>query len=282
MTCSVQPCQSVKTSPAQAGAGCFLRQRRLIFDMARQDFRNRYVGAMLGLVWSFVQPLVMTLILWAVITLAFNTNAVRGVPFALWLLTGLAAWNYFSEALFMTTGVFQEYAFLVKKVRFDITILPLVKIGSTLVAHIIFLLIVMLILWSSGIWPSLYWLQLLYYMLALVMLLQGLSWLTSALNVFARDVAYIVNVLLQFGFWMTPIFWDSGMLPERYQQSLALFIKLNPLAYIVLGYRQSFFLHTPFWADMSATLYFWAITGALLLAGGLVFRKLKPHFADVL
>lgn len=260
----------------------FYRLRQVVFQLARQDFRNRYVGASLGLFWTFVQPLVMTLILWAVVSLAFKTSAVHGVPFVLFLLAGLAVWNCFSEGLGLATGVFYEYAFLVKKVQFQIAVLPLVKILSSLAIHGIFLLFVMGILIVNGIFPSFYWVQILYYMLALVVLLQGVSWITASLNVLAKDVAYMINVLLQFGFWLTPVFWDISLIPAPVQKYFLILLKLNPLAYIVEGYRQSLFYHRPFWADPGWTVYFWVVTLVILVLGGMIFRKLKPHFADVL
>jgi lipopolysaccharide transport system permease protein/teichoic acid transport system permease protein len=257
------------------------RNRLVIFQLARQDFHNRYVGSMLGLVWSFVQPLVMTLILWTVFSLAFKTATVHGVPFVLWLLAGLAVWNLFSESLTLATGVFQEYAFLVKKVQFKIAVLPMVKILSSLAVHGVFMLIVMGILLVNGIPVSWYWLQIPYYLLALVVLLQGLSWITAALNVFVKDVGYIVNVMLQFGFWLTPIFWELGMLPAPYRKYLVV-LKLNPLVYIVEGYRNSLLTNVPCWSDGLSALYFWGVALAMLALGAFIFRKLKPHFADVL
>ena len=256
-------------------------QRRVIVQLARQDFHNRYIGSALGLVWTVIQPLVMTLILWAVFSLAFKTATVHGVPFVLWLLVGLSVWNYFSESLTLSTGVFYEYAFLVKKIKFTIAVLPLVKLLSAFAVHGIFLVIVMVILTLNHILPSWHWLELLYYLLALMILLQGLSWITSSLNVLVKDVAYIVNILLQFGFWLTPVFWDMSLIPAPYQKYLIV-LKLNPLAYIVEGYRQSLLYHVPLWANIGWTVYFWLVTIVILVLGGVIFHKLKPHFADVL
>lgn len=257
------------------------RKRLVIFQLARQDFHNRYVGSMLGLVWTFIQPLVMTLILWVVFSQAFKTPSVSGVPFVLWLLPGLVVWSYFSESLTLATGVFLEYAFLVKKVQFQIAVLPLVKILSSLAVHGVFILLVMGILIYSGIPVSWHWLQLGYYLLALVVLLQGLGLITASLTVFVRDVGFVVNILLQFGFWLTPIFWDMGMIPALAQKYLVV-LKLNPLMYIVEGYRGSLLHGVPFWANGRGALYFWVVALLMLALGSGLFRKLKPHFADVL
>ena len=128
---------------------------------------------------------------------------------------------------------------------------------------------------------SWFWLQTLYYMAALILLVQGLSWITAALNVFSRDVAYGVQVLLQLGLWVSPVFWEFDMIPHRLQ-ALATLLKLNPLVYIVQGYRHSLVEQVPFWADWRLMLYFWGFTLAVWLAGYFIFKKLKPQFADVL
>lgn len=259
-------------------AGDAIGKRLIIFHLARQDFRNRYLGSLLGFAWSFVQPLAMVLILWAVFTLAFNAENIEGAPFAFYLLAGIACWYFFSESISMTTGVFHEYAFMVQKVKFKIAILPLVKILSCLMVHAIFLAVVMVLLLAGGCRLSVHWLQVFYYMFAMVVFLAGLGSITSSLNVFVRDVAQVVNICLQFGFWLTPVVWHIGRIPEEYQWIL----KLNPIFYLVDGYRGSFLYQTPFWHDYWWTLYFWSVCLVIFISGILIFNRLKPHFADVL
>jgi len=118
-------------------------------------------------------------------------------------------------------------------------------------------------------------------MAGLTLLLLGLSWITSSLSVMLRDVGHLVNILLQFGFWLTPVIWDVRMLlpvPEWVRQALL----LNPLCFIVEGYRHSLIEGIPFWRDGLAAGVFWGVTGIVLWIGGAVFRKLKPHLADLL
>jgi lipopolysaccharide transport system permease protein/teichoic acid transport system permease protein len=208
------------------------------------------------------------------------------VPYVFFLLTGIAVWTFFSEALTAATNVFQEYSFLVKKVQFQIAVLPLVKILSALAVHVVLMVIVMAILLARGVPVSWCWLQVPYYLLALLVLLQGLAWITASLNVFARDIGHIVGILLQFGFWLTPVFWRldmvPGLVPAAYQRYVLVLLKLNPLAYIVEGYRGSLLTAAPLWRDYWWGLYFWVAALALLALGAVLFRKLKPHFADVL
>jgi lipopolysaccharide transport system permease protein/teichoic acid transport system permease protein len=125
---------------------------------------------------------------------------------------------------------------------------------------------------------SLYWLQAFYYFFAMSILALGISWITSSVNIFMRDTAQIVGVILRLGFWSTPIFWDLGIMPEKVQ----FFIKLNPMFYIVQGYRESFLYFVPFWHHPAMTLYFWGVTGLVFVLGATIFLRLRPHFADVL
>jgi len=255
-------------------------KRYLIYELVKRDFKSRYMGSVLGLVWAIMQPLLMNAIMWFVFTFGLKVGrGAMGVPFICYLFTGMLAWNYFSESLSGSTNVIAEYSFLVKKVNFRLSILPIVKLFSAGIISTIFLFIVIIILVINGIYPSIWWLQFFYYLFAMMMLALGLSWLTSAMNVFAKDIAYLVSILLQFGFWLTPIFWDVAVLPDKWK----IFIKINPMAYIVNGYRDSFLLHKPFWeGDHFSICWFWGVTLASLLIGIFVFKRLRPHFADVL
>jgi lipopolysaccharide transport system permease protein/teichoic acid transport system permease protein len=142
----------------------------------------------------------------------------------------------------------------------------------------VFVLIVSGILLLSGISPSLYWLQALYYLVAVLFLVLGLSWLLSSLGVFVKDIAHVIAIFLRFGFWLTPIFWNIDMIPERFQ----IYLKINPIFYIVQGYRESFIYKVPFWEHPVYAVYFWGLSCVILVLGILVFRRLRPHFADVL
>jgi lipopolysaccharide transport system permease protein/teichoic acid transport system permease protein len=93
-----------------------------------------------------------------------------------------------------------------------------------------------------------------------------------------RDVGQVVTMVLQFGFWFTPILWNIGMVPEKYQTLM----KLNPVFYITEGYRNSFISGIWFWEYPRWTLEFWILTGIIFVLGAIIFLKLRPHFADVL
>jgi homopolymeric O-antigen transport system permease protein len=255
-----------------------LRRRFLIFEMAKRDIAKEHVGSMLGFFWTFINPLITIFILWVVFSVGFKAAPKGNVPFVVWLTAAMAIWNTFSEIIMGSTGSILNNSHLVKKVVFPLSILPVVKLVGSFITHAVFLLIliVMIVLYRMPF--SIYWLQALYYFAAMSVLALGLSWIASSVNIFARDTAQIVNVILQFGFWGTPIFWDLGMMPAKVQ----FLLKFNPMFYIVQGYRESFIYFVPFWHHWQMTLYYWGVTAFVFALGAIVFLRLRPHFADVL
>lgn len=253
-------------------------RRDLILEMTRRDFRSKYLGSHLGMLWAFLQPAAYILILWFVFGYLFKSQPVKGVPFSLWLMTGMIPWFFFSDSLMAATGSILENSFLVKKVAFSMGILPMVKILSALVIHLFFLAILLVLFVLSGVSIPVHAIQLPYYLFCLIVLLVGLSWLTSSVVIFLRDVTQMVSLALQFLFWGTPLFWSVSLLPPRWQP----LVKINPIVYIVEGYRDSLVNRIWFWQHWLQGAGFWALTVCILILGAVVFRRLRPHFADVI
>lgn len=254
------------------------RSRGIIWQLAKNDFKARFASSYLGIFWAFVQPLVMITVLWFVFQVGFRAAPVADFPFILWLSCGLIPWFFFAEALNSATGSLLEYSYLVKKVVFRTSVLPLVKLLSAYFVHIFFIVLLVAMFMVYGYRPNIYYIQIIYYSFAQVMLLIGLSWATASLAVFIKDTAQMISVILQIGFWVTPILWPIDMVPASYQ----FFFKLNPMFYIVEGYRDTLINGVWFWQSHNQTAYFWLVTLILFVLGALLFRKLRPHFSDVL
>jgi teichoic acid transport system permease protein len=255
-----------------------VRNKKLIVNLAKNDFKTRFAGSYLGTIWAFVQPIVTVLVYWFVFEKGLRAGRVSEYPYVLWLMAGLIPWFYFSEAWNGGTNSLLEYNYLVKKVVFHISILPVVKVVSSLFAHLFFTVFVFVLCWCYGYAPDLYSLQLFYYILANFVLVLGLSYLTASIVCFFKDMTQIINIVLQVGIWMTPIMWQTSILPSV----LAKIFKLNPVYYIVEGFRDALLEKQWFWNDMAWTIYFWIFVIALFLLGTRIFQKLKVHFADVL
>lgn len=255
-----------------------VKSRSLVYNLARRDIQARYLGSYLNFLWAFVQPSVTILLLWFVFDVGFRVPPVDDYPFILWLIAGIIPWFFFAESLGNATNSILEYSYLVKKVVFKVSVIPIIKILSALFIHFFFIIVIFLAFYAYGYKPKLCNLQIVYYLFATIVLVVGLSWITSALVIFVKDVGQVVAMFVQFGFWFTPIIWNIKMVPERYQTLM----KLNPVYYITEGYRNSFISGIWFWEYPRWTLEFWMVTGAIFVLGAIIFLKLRPHFADVL
>jgi len=252
--------------------------RSLIWSLAKNDFKMKYAGSYFGIIWAFVQPIMTILVFWFVFQVGLRVTPVEEIPFILWFIAGLIPWFFFSDALMSTTNSLLEYSFLVKKVVFKISILPLVKVISSLFAHLFFIIFMICIYLLYGYFPGIYVIQLIYYSFCMVMLVISMSFITSSIIIFFRDLGQIISIILQFGMWLTPIMWHYKMIPKTYQWMF----KLNPMYYIVEGYRDTLINQIWFYHRYNQTLWFWSITTIFFIIGAVIFKKLKPHFSDVL
>ena len=122
------------------------KNRRLVMKLAKNDFKTRYAGSYFGTFWAFVQPVVTILVYWFVFSVGFRSNTDElGVPFVLYLVAGIVPWFFFSDALSGGTNSLLEYNYLVKKVVFNISVLPVVKIISALFVHGFFVLLAIIL-----------------------------------------------------------------------------------------------------------------------------------------
>ena len=256
------------------------QNRKLVLSLAKNDFKTKYAGSYLGIVWAFIQPIVTILVYWFVFSVGLKAGTVSDYPFELYLVSGIVPWFFFQDALNGGTNALIEYNYLVKKVVFKISILPIVKIISALFVHVFFVVFALVLCACYGYTPSLYTLQIIYYSICTFLLVLGLVYATSAIVIFFRDLTQIISIFLQVGVWLTPIMWDINMLSSH--PWLIKLFKLNPMYYVVTGYRDSMLGHVGIWNHASWTIYFWVVTILLFGLGSVIFKRLKPHFADVL
>jgi ABC-type polysaccharide/polyol phosphate export permease len=255
-----------------------LKHRQLVWTLAKNDIKSRYLGSALGAVWIFVLPLINLFIMWFAFEHGLKAGNQGDVPFILWLITGMFPWTFFADAIGSATSSVAEKSFLVKKVVFNVELLPFIKIVASSVLFIFLSTVMVSFFLLYHFLPDRYWMQVPYFMICIFSLIMSLSWFTSAIVVFYKDLGQLIAVSLQIGFWITPIFWS----PERLPANLRFVTFLNPVNYVVSGYRDSFINKTWFWENPWQTLYFWTFVFLFSTLGLAVFKKLRPHFADVL
>ena len=261
-----------------------LKNRKLILRLAYNDFKTQYSGSYLGLFWAFVQPIVTILVYWFVFekgvkAVALDRTGIQ-VPFVLWLVAGIVPWFYFQDALIGATNSLTQYSYLVKKVVFKISILPIVKICSSLFVHLFFVVFALILFICYGYYPDIYIIQIVYYTICIIALVVSVSYATSAIVVFFRDLTQIITIFLQVGIWMTPIMWNFDTL--NLSPIIIKLFKLNPMYYVVTGYRDAFIDKAWIWDHPNLTLYFWVFVIVMFFIGTKIFKRLKVHFADVL
>ena len=249
---------------------------KMIIKFAVNDLKKRYSGSLLGFVWAYVQPMVIIIVWWVV----FAEQKTGDYPFIIYVVPAYVGWTFISDTIMQASNSLYEYSYLVKKIKFKIEILPIVKVVSTFFIHLFFIVLAMVICWCNGYTPNWNWFQIIYYCFCSTVFLVGASWLVSSLSVFWKDIVQLINVLLQVGFWMTPVFWQE----ENMNPTVVKVFKFNPCYYIVQGYRESLIgENLNFWATHTKqTIIFWGATVVILGLGLLCFKKLSKHYADLL
>lgn len=259
-----------------------LDNRKMIWKLSKNDFKTKYAGSYFGILWAFVQPIVTIMIYVIIFQFGFRAApTVEGYPYALTLTSGIIPWFFFSEALLNATNCFMEYSYLVKKVVFKISILPMVKVISSLFVHVFFVGLVLVIFLVFGKVPPIQFIQIFYYTFCAICFTLGLAFLTSSIVPFFRDFGQIISIGLQVWMWACPIMWDMNQMLGDHP-ALMKIVKLNPFVYIVQGYRDCYINGVWFWEHGLYTLYFWSVTLFLGWFGFRIFKKLRVHFSDVL
>ena len=254
------------------------RHQAMIFALAVRELQSRYVGTLGGILWTFAHPLAVITVFYFVFAVGFRSQGPDRTPFLLWFVCGLVPWFFFNETLSAATESITRHTHLIKKTVFPSEILPVVNITAGLVPHSIFLLIVTgLLVWyhvpfAAG------RLLVVYFLLCTCVLLVGLSWLLSAIQVFYRDVSHALSIVLNLWFWTTPIVWSPDMIPQGYRGLLF----FNPMYYIIEGYRGLLIYNEIIWPSAQHTVYFGGAVTVMFAAGAYVFSRLKPEFPDVI
>jgi lipopolysaccharide transport system permease protein len=268
-----------------------LRNRQLLTDLVWKDIRVRYRYAAMGFFWAILEPLLMMLVLTFVFSFMFRirfeglSGDLDAKASAVFILSGLIAWQFFSVGVSTATDSLVENRSLISKVNFPREIVPIASIGVALVNLIIggtLLLIIYTVL--IGHLPPLVSLLVPFIFIMQALLVVGLGLLFSCWNAQFRDVSYMVNALLLFGFYATPVIYSSSFVLERLkeQQLEHLFplLYVNPMAGYIGAYRELLFMgQLP-----SLNLIAWPFicTVIVLLAGIKVFRSQSPTLSDKL
>lgn len=257
---------------------------RLLWLLALRDLRNRYANSYAGIAWNIGVPLlyaITNVVVFSILMSGRMGERYGNIPFALFFFVPLSLWTFFSDVVVRSTGILREYSYLINKIAFPFWVLPLVPIASALLSQGILLVLVGGLMVYHGIAMAdtagayiLIW-------LVCVMLTLGVAYAVSAVAVYVPDLAQIVPVGINIMFWLTPILYPATLVEQKGALWVrALIMNYNPFFYIVELSRHAVFGSAA--VSWGALASMGLVSIVTLVFGLMVFRKLKPGFADVI
>lgn len=248
-----------------------LQNLLIIKELVLAEFKLRYQGSVLGYFWTLVKPLM----LFGVIYLVFSVFMPAPVPhYPIYLLLGVLIWNFFSEATLIGMNALPTRRDLITKIYFPRTTIILASTISSLITLLLNLIVLAIFLFLSGLYPTWYSLMFIVYIAELFFIATGITFILSTMYLFFRDMMHIWEILLQIGFWLTPIIYSVQIIPFKYHR----YIYLNPLARII-EYSRDIFVnhHLP---SFSLNFVLFIMTLAIFLTGLFIFKSQEHKIAE--
>lgn len=256
--------------------------RELIYNLVARDLKVRYKSSILGIAWSWLNPLLMMAVYTVLFTIVLRHDNIAHYP--VFLLCGLLPWQFFSDSTLQATGSIVNNAHLIKKVYFPREILPISVVLSNLVNFIIALPVFFVLALVFGVSPTAWGLLLPVTILIQVAFTIGLGFILATLNVFYRDTRIILNVIMLAWFFLTPVFYPIQDVPQVVEVwgitfNAQLWLRrLNPVASFVASYRDLLYWGAPTGLDF---LLRTAVTALIVLVVGyLVFLRYSSRFGE--
>ena len=257
-----------------------IKNRKLAFQLGKNDFRNRFANTSLGAMWGFLQPFVFMLTYVIVFQYILKTGSAGEYPYVVWFLPGMSMWMFCSDAILNASNSIRNYSYLVKKVVFPIDIIPLISLTSSSFIGLFLFAIAIVVSSIFGYFPNV--LNIVYIIICAFCFIIALTRFTSALCALVPDFSQLLTIVIQLCMWFTPIIWN---LEDMAGHSMLINVfKCSPFTYLVEGFRQAFMENSTIITEQNFvfTAVFWGITLIIFIWGNAVFKKTKKDFADVL
>ena len=247
--------------------------RELLKTNIKKEIRGKYKGSWLGVIWTFLNPLLMLAVYAFVFPYILRVEVEN---YTIFMIVALIPWNFFTTAIQSGTGCVVANGNILKKVYFPREIIPISITTSQLVNFLITCIIMFAFILFSGVGFSIHLLLFPLLIIIQYILTLAFTFVLSALTVFVRDIDHFVSVFLTLGFYATPIVYQASMLPEKFQWAL----KVNPMAQLVEAYRSILYYHQ---LPDFVMLGIWAaLSIVLIIAGYMIFKKLEKSFVEEL
>lgn len=256
----------------------------LIRRLSMYELLSRNNDNYLGIAWEVITPAFQIAIYWFVFGYGIRSHAdiqlteTLTVPFLYWMIIGMITWLFFYQSIIQGSKAIYTRIRMLSKMNFPMSIIPTYVVLGRFYAHIGILIIVMFIFIFSGYYPSLYFLQVFYYLICLFAFTLSLALVMSTLSTIIRDIQMFLQSILRMGLYISPILWNLSSIPN---DTIGTIMKLNPLYYLIEGFRHAFFgLGWHPIENLKYTIYFWAVTIVLFSFGSFLHLKFRRHFID--
>ncbi len=256
------------------------KNKKMVWQLGKSDFKNRFASTSLGAIWGFLQPFVFMITYVIVFESILKTRSSGDYPYAVWFIPAMAMWQTLNDMIMSASGSIRAYSYLVKKVVFPVDVIPNISIvASSFVGIFLFLVSVGVCIVFKHV-PNI--ITLIYIIFAMYCFVIAFTRFTSAITTIIPDFANLLGIAMQLFFWFTPIIWNLSMLTEH--NTILKLIQCMPFTYLVTGMRQVFINETNIITGSNGiyTIIFWTITIVLFIWGNSIFKRNKKDFADVL
>lgn len=254
--------------------------RHQIFKLAKSDLVKTYRGAALGWSWAVIKPTITIFVYWFAFAIGLRHNKpINGYDFFLWLIAGVVPWFYMSEMIVGGTKSIRRYSYLVTKMKFPVSTIPTFVSLSNLLINLILIGIVIAIFCLFGFAPDIYYLQIPLFILLSFIFFTLWAWFSSMLGAISKDFVNLIRALVTAVFWLSGILWNADTVEIPWLRS---FLNLNPVTFLVNGFRNCFINKMWFWQQPKRFMYFIVSTIILLILAIWAHKKLRKDIADVL
>lgn len=256
-----------------------IKNKKLIWQLGKNDFKNRFASTSLGSIWGFLQPFVFMFTYVIVFQYILKTNSSGDEPYVVWFLPGMAIWQWLNDSIMSASVSIRSYSYLVKKVVFPVDTIPMISIVASSFVGLFLVGVATAVCIAFGYYPNIF--ELVYVIIAFFAFVIAFTRFTSAVTTLVPDFSNLLSIAMQLFFWFTPIIWNLEMLNGH--QTILTIIKCTPFTYLVTSFREVFLQGSIITENNFVfTIIFWLITIIMFVWGNNVFKRNKKDFADVL
>lgn len=250
-----------------------------IFCIAKYELLADMRDSKFGMFWNFASPAIQVATYYLVFGLGFSRDEQQGIPYLPWVIVGFCVWWYMQPCIIQGCSAIFSKSNVITKMKFPVSVLPMSVCIKELFNHFCMLMVAFVVLLIFGYTPTIHWVSLIYYLFCALALVETLALITSVLTMLYRDVKKLITSLMRMLLYLSPVLWPAHF---TNMPILNFIMKLNPVYYIVQGYRDSVFFEKGILEHPAMMLYFWVCILIMFTIGcGLMYR-FKTKFIDMI